>query len=228
MEVSQTFNELEEKLNNASDNLDGYYKTFNNCREQGLMLTIHDNTYDNDMMIWACECRNSDKIMVIIADPSCCNNNDMFDDVAYKTARYFKANDYYSATNYVFNIIRKQFNKSFLQEYNNKFKMHKCLADLQRIEMDASELTYEDYYDLATFENENEGYFCDLIISEGKLGLRYSKYEDEYKDEFENLTFEEWHPDLTSDVTLMLGMQNKLQDFIDKEITYDLEVGIGI
>ena len=60
------------------------------------------------------------------------------------------------------------------------------------------------------------------------MGLRYSKYTDAYKDEFDNLIFEEWEPDLTSDTTLMLGMQKKLRDFIEKEIDYDINIGIGI
>ena len=84
------------------------------------------------------------------------------------------------------------------------------------------------YIDLATFEDVDNLYFCDLIILEGKMGLRYSKYTDAYKDEFDNLIFEEWEPDLTSDTTLMLGMQNKLRDFIEKEIDYDINIGIGI
>lgn len=229
MEVSQTFfNELEKKLSNVSDSLEGYYKTFNNCREQGLMLTIYEPTTDNELLIWACECRNSDNIMVITADRSCSDTNDMFNDIAWKSAKYFKYNEYDKAVNYTFNIIKKQFNKHFLEEYNSKFQMHKCLSDLQHIQADASNLEYEDYHDLATFEDVDKLYFCDLIILDGKMGLRYSKYTDQYRDELDNLIFEEWEPDLTSDVTLMLGMQSKLRDFIEKEIEYDIDVGIGI
>ena len=229
MEVSQTFfDKLEQKLKNVSDNLQGYYKTFNNCREQGLMLTIYEPTTDNELLIWACESRNSDNIMVITADRSYSNTNDMFNDNAWKSAKYFKYDEYDKAVNHVYNIIKKQFNKFFLEEYNAKFKMHKCLADLQHIQVDAKDLDYEDYYDLATFEDVDNLYFCDLIILEGKMGLRYSKYTDVYKDEFDNLIFEEWEPDLTSDTTLMLGMQNKLRDFIEKEIDYDINIGIGI
>ena len=58
--------------------MQGYYKTFNNCREQGLMLTIYEPTTDNELLIWACESRNSDNIMVITADRSCSDINDMF------------------------------------------------------------------------------------------------------------------------------------------------------
>lgn len=229
MEVSQTFfNKLEEKLKNVSENLEGEYNTFNNFREQGLMLTIYEPTTDNKLLIWACECRNSDDIMVITADRSCSDINCKFNDIAWKSAKYFKCGEYDKAVNYTHNIIKKQFHKNFLEEYNTKFQMHKCLADLQHIQTDAKDLDYEDYYDLATFEDIDKLYFCDLIILEGKMGLRYSKYEDQYKEEFENIAFEEWEPDLTSSTTLMLGMQNKLRDFIEKEIDYDIEVGIGI
>ena len=211
-----------------SENLEGNYKTFNNFREQGLMLTIYEPTTDNELLIWACECRNSNDIMVIIADKSCSNINDMFNDVAWKSAKYFKCGEYDKAVNYTYNVIKKQFYKNFLEVYNAKFQMHKCLADLQHIQTDAKDLDYEDYYDLATFEDVDKLYFCDLIILEGKIGLRYSKYDDQYKEEFDNLYFEEGEPDLTSSVTLMLGMQNKLKDFIEKEIDYNIDVGIDI
>ncbi len=226
MEVSQTFfNELEKKLKNAPDSLNGYYKTFNNCREQGLMLTIY-NDNDNEILVWACESRNSDNIMVITADRNCSDINDMFNDVAWQSAKYFKCGDYDSAVNYAFNVIKKQFKNDFPEISNTKFEMYKSLSDIQRIEADAKQLDYEDYKDLANFEDVNEGYFCDLIIMDGKLGLRYSKYCDECHDEFDNLIFEEWHPDLTSSTTLMLGMQNKLKDFVDKEIDYEVNIGI--
>ena len=229
MEVSQNFfNKLEQKLKNVSDNLQGYYKTFNNCREQGLMLTIYEPTTDNELLIWACESRNSDNIMVITADRTCSDNNDMFNDIAWESAKYFKYDEYDKAVNHTYNIIRNQFNKHFLEEYNTKFKMHKCLADLQHIGADAQDLEYDDYNKLVTFEDLDNLYFCDLIVQNGKMGLRYSKYTNNYKDEFDNLTFETWEPDLTSDITLMLGMQSKLRDFIEKEIDYNIDVGIRI
>lgn len=229
MIVSETFfQKLEEKLGNASDNLSGYYKTFNNCREQGLMLEICDDINNNELLIWACECRNSDQIMVVLADRSCSDVNDMFNDKAWKSAKHFNVGDYDTAVNFTYNVIKKQFSKNFMEEYNTKFKMHKCLTDLQKIAMDSKDLDYEDYYDLATFEDVDKLYFCDLIVSEGKLGLRYSKYADQYHEEFDNLIFEEWEPDLTSGVTLMLGMQEKLNNFIENEIEYDINVGIGV
>lgn len=192
------------------------------------MLEIYDNVHDSELLIWACECRNSDNIMVVIADKSCSDINDMFDDKAWKSAKYFGVGNYDKAVNYTYNVIKKQFDKNFKEEYNTKFKMHKCLADLQRIALDSNELNYEDYYDLATFEDVEKLYFCNLIIMDGKLGLRYSKYSDSYCEEFDNLTFEEWEPDLSSNMTLMLGMQERLNNFIEKEIDYELTVGMGV
>ena len=93
-------------------------------------------------------------------------------------------------------------------------------------------MAYIDTSDLestyTTLEDLDNLYFCDLIVQNGKMGLRYSKYTNNYKDEFDNLTFETWEPDLTSDITLMLGMQSKLRDFIEKEIDYNIDVGIRI
>lgn len=192
------------------------------------MLEVCDNLHDSELLIWACECRDSDNIMVILADKSCANVNDMFDDKAWRSAKYFDVGDYDKAVNYTYNVIKNQFSKNFNEEYNTKFKMHKCLADLQKIVLDSKESYYEDYYDLATFEDVEQRYFCDLTIIDGKLGLRYSKYIDSYYEDFDNLSFEEWEPNLSSNMTLMLGMQERLTNFIQKEIDYDIKNNIGI
>ncbi len=92
--------------------------------------------------------------------------------------------------------------------------------------LNSNKLSNNDYNNC--LKDINEEYFCDLIIIDGKLGLRYSKYIDATHEDFDNILFQEWEPDLTSNVTLMLGMQDKLRSFIEKEIDYDIEVGIGI
>ncbi len=63
---------------------------------------------------------------------------------------------------------------------------------------------------------------------DGKLGLRYSKYFDSYCENFDNLSFEEWEPDLSSNMTLMLGMQERLNSFIEKKKDYEFTIGIGV
>ena len=168
--------------------------------------------------------RDSDQLMVIIADKTCSNNYNMFDDKAFKSAKYFKNEDYESATDYVINVLKKVFPKHLKQNYSYKFNCNRNLSDLEKIIEVAENLDYEDYHDLVTFEDDN--YFCDLIIMEGKVGLRYSKYNDKYHDEYENLHFEEFKPDLTSPVTLMLGMKEKLNNFVDAEIDYEISIGI--
>lgn len=226
-ELSKRFFEvLESKLTKLNPSFNGYYNVFNNCREQGLQLIMYaDNKVEDDLCIWSCMCRNSDQIMVVIADRSCSDNNNLFDEKAYRSAKYFDSDDYDKATNYALNVIKKNFPRYLDANYNCKFNCNRNLADLEKIVVSAEDLDYEDYYDLATFEDGD--FFCDLIILEGKVGLRYSKFLDNDHTEFENIHFEEFTPDLKSDVTLMLGMKQKLKDFVDAEIDYNISIGDG-
>lgn len=210
-EVSKTFFEtLEQKLNKLNPTFKGYYNVFNNYREQGLQLTVYGgNDVNDELCIWSCICRNSDQIMVVIGDSDCCNTYSMFDDKAYRCAKYFNCGDYDKATNYALNVIKLNFPKYLNQNYSYKFGCHRNISDLEKIIEDAADLDYEDYHDLATFEDGN--FLCDLIILDGKVGLRYSKYLDNEHNDLENLYFEEFNPDLSSDVTLMLGMKQKLK-----------------
>lgn len=220
------FEDLEQKLNKLNPTFKGYYNVFNNCREQGLQLTIHgDNDVNDALCIWSCVCRNSDQIMVVIGDRTCSDINNMFDDKAYRCAKYFNCGDYDKATNYTLNVIKMNFPKYINQSYNYKFNCYRSISDLEKIINDAEDLDYEDYHDLATFEDGN--LLCDLIILEGKVGLRYSKYLDDEHNDLENLYFEEFTPDLSSDVTLMLGMKQKLKKFIDEELQHDIDMGLG-
>ena len=226
-ELSKHFFEfLDSKLTKLNPSFNVYYNVFNNCREQGLQLIMYaDNKVEDDLCIWSCMCRKSDQIMVVIADRSCSNNNNLFDEKAYRSAKYFDNDDYDNATNYALNVIKKNFPKYLNANYNCKFNCSRNLADLEKIIASAEDLDYEDYCDLATFEDGN--FFCDLVIIEGKVGLRYSRFLDNEHTEFENMYFEEFSPDLTSDVTLMLGMKQKLKDFADAEIDYNISVGDG-
>jgi len=216
---------LEEKLNKLNPTFNGYYNLFNNHREQGLQLVLYaDNNVENDLCIWSCMSRDSDQIMVVIADRNCSDLNSRFDDKAFKCAKYFNNDNYNSATDYALKVIKMNYPKYLNSNYNYKFNCNRSLSDLEKIIDDAKNLDYEDYHDLATFEEDN--YFCDLIIMEGKVGLRYSKFLDEYHDEYENMYFEEFNPDLSSDVTLMLGMKQKLKNFIDAELEYEVTINI--
>lgn len=226
LEVSKKFFEiLEDKLTKLNSTFKGHYNVFNNCREQGLQLITYANSDGDDCLcIWSCMCRNSDQIMVVIGDRSCSDTNSMFNDKAYRQAKYFKSQDYDFATDYALNVIKKNFPEELNQSYNYKFSCNKSLCDLERIINDAKDLEYDDYKELATFE-END-MFCDLVIMQGTVGLRYSKYLDEEHTGFEYLYFKRYEPDLTSEVTLMLGMKQKLSDFIDEELQYDIDMGL--
>ncbi len=226
-ELSKKFFEvLENKLTKLNPSFNGYYNVFNNCREQGLQLIVYaDNDVNDDLCIWSCMQRNSDQIMVVIADRSCSNSNNLFDDKAWKSAKYFDNEEYDKATDYALNVIKKVFPRYLNANYNCKFNCNRNLADLEKIINDCADLDYEDYYDLATFEDGN--FFCDLIIMEGQVGLRYSKFLDNDHTEYENIHFEKFNPDLTSDVTLMLGMKQKLKEFVDAELDYNLGIDDG-
>ena len=184
------------------------------------MLTVYEPATDNELLIWACESRNSDNIMVITADRSCSDINDMFNDVAWKSAKYFKCDDYDVAVDYVFKKLKYIFKDKIFKGNHYKFKSNYNIEDIRRIEIDAKDLDYEDYYDLATFWDIDEKYLCDLIILDGKMGLRYSSEKD--NGDIENLYFEEVKLNLGSDTTLMLNMKERLEKFIYDNLEYDI------
>lgn len=175
-----------------------------------------------------CECRNSDDIMVVIGDDKNCDVNNIFDDDAFNRAKYFKCEDYDNAVDYVFKYLKVYFEKSFKKQFHIKYDVYKSIDDIRRIQLDADGLDFEDYYELASFYNEDEQYSCDLIISNGKMGYRYNKHID---GRLERLTFIECEPNLDNEITLMLDMEDKLNNFINNEILYDMEInnkGINI
>ena len=138
-ELSKKFFEvLESKLTKLNPSFNGYYNVFNNCREQGLQLIMYaDNEVGDDLCIWSCMCRNSDQIMVVIADRSCSDNNNLFDEKAYRSAKYFDSDDYDKATNYALNVIKKNFPRYLDANYNCKFNCNRNLADLEKIVVSA-------------------------------------------------------------------------------------------
>lgn len=217
------FDILESKLKKLSPSLNGYYNVFNNCREQGLqMILFGDNDVDDDLCIWSCMCRNSSQIMVVIADRACSDNNSLFDEKAYESAKYFSNDEYDKATEYTLNVIKKYFTKYLNVVSGFDFKCNRCMADLEKMLLDVDAFDYEDYGVLATFEEGN--YFCDLVIKNGKSGLQYSRYLDDDHIGIENVRFEEFSPDLTSNTSLMLGMSQKLTQFVDSELGYNISV----
>lgn len=92
----------------------GYLSTFNNCREQGFYLTIESTDFKNEnrtkesMFVWACVCRHSDEIMVVISYKYPVNRG-MFDEEAYNNARYFKYNQLQESADYILDEIKNHF-----------------------------------------------------------------------------------------------------------------------
>ena len=220
------FDKLENKLNNI--NLDGHYDVFNNCREQGLVLTLYEIGITTDMNIWASECRNTDDLMIVIGNEKDRDTNSMFSEDAYSKRKFFKTDSIDSALKYVIDNIKVTFPKAFLRPSNLNFECNYKIQDINRIIMDAKSFDYEDYHDLATYDDLNEEYFCDLIIIEGEVGLRYSKYSNRDNNEYENISFEKFEPDLDNEISLMVSMKEKLEHFILGEKEYDLEINSDI
>lgn len=82
--VSETFFKCLEQ--SYGENLkECYLETFNNCREYGLVLI----NYDKNWVIWACECRNSDNIMLVFGTVGDKNINNMFNDECWENSKYF-------------------------------------------------------------------------------------------------------------------------------------------
>ena len=177
---------------------------------------------NKSLYIWACLSRNSDQIMIVLGDDSSIDINNMFDEKAYNGAKYFPCDDYNNATDYVYNQIKFMFKKNFFKDTHYKFDCNYTLEEIKRIKEDAKELSYYDYRELASFYDENEQYSCDLIVSNGKFGIQFNKYFNRYN--YENLTFEECDINLDDELSLMLDMKGKLDNFIEEELEYSIEM----
>lgn len=104
----------------ASENhikIDGWLECFNNCREQGYVLFVSSTDWNNpnktkcDLFIWACQCRNSDSIMVVVSNKYPCKG--MFDAEAYNHKTCFRYNQYYEAAEYIVNVVKDVFEEEF-------------------------------------------------------------------------------------------------------------------
>lgn len=120
LEVSErVFNYLDSRLNNELGRedmakIDCYLGTFNNCREQGYVLTVDDMEYNegykDPIHFWACECRNSDAVMIVDGTCEDYDLNGVFSEEAYlKHKKYFKCCKESEAADYIFDKIIKYF-----------------------------------------------------------------------------------------------------------------------
>lgn len=158
--------------------------------------------------------------MLVFGNISNCDINNNFDNEVYKTARYFDYNEFDQAVNCAYNQIKYLFKNLLNKERHFKFDTFKSIEDIRRIQIDAEGTSYEDYYELASFYDEDENYSCDLIISDGKMGYRFNKHSEKG---LERLTFIEVEPNLENEIKLMVDMQEKLNNFIDEELNYAIE-----
>lgn len=224
LKMSKTF--FQKLVNNFDiSDLNFRYEVFNDNGRQGYVLVAEE--MNKDFNIWACKSVDGSDLMISVGTNDSKNESNVCDEdtLKYRT-RYFDKEDYDSAIKYAYSHLKSVFNEELIKDSHFKFDCNYNMDVIRRIEADASQLDYDDYNDLASFEDINEGYFCDLVIIDGELGLRYSKYCDKNHDEFNNLIFEERKPDLTSSSTLMVGMQHKLKTFIDKKIDCDANIRI--
>jgi len=197
---------------------DIHYELFNNGNSQGYVLKMYAN--NTNIHIWASEPLEQDVLMVVIGCEDECNRYNTFKSSASKRTKYFDINDFDSAVDYVYKQIKYYFKDQLSQGLHIKYDVYKSIDDIRKIQLDAESLDYDDYYELASFYNEDEQYSCDLIISKGKMGYRYNKHLDGH---LERLTFIETSPDLDNEITLMLDMEEKLNKFIYDELVYDIE-----
>lgn len=103
--------------------ISGYLQTFNNCREQGYMLTVY-STYNSekrtekDLYVWVFESRNSDEIVVVnsINYPM----KGMFSDDDYENRVYFHYDERYKASEFiVVDLVKSHFKNEFYEYSKN-------------------------------------------------------------------------------------------------------------
>ena len=180
-------------------------------------MTIYNK--DTSLVIWACQARNSDQIMIICGDENSRNLFNMFNEEKFKSAKYFKSEDYDSAVDYVYKQLKYMFKDLMFLEKHYSFDINYSIDVIRRIKEDEKMLDYEDYHELASFYDKNEKYSCDLIISNGKMGLSYNLHNG---DSLENLTFIPCDINLDSEYSIMLDMKNNLNQFINDELEYSI------
>lgn len=98
--------------------ISGYLECFNNCREQGYVLHLSSTDFKNkkrteeNLYVWAFECRNSDDIVVSWQTEY--PNNGMFSEETYKKRReYFRYNGLQEAADFIIDLVKNHFTEEF-------------------------------------------------------------------------------------------------------------------
>lgn len=107
--------------NEATENyvkIAGYLECFNNCREQGYVLHVDSNDWDNenrtkeDLCIWAHEARSSDEIVVRWQTEY--PHNGMFSEETWKErSKYFHYDELQKAAEFIINLVKEHFKPEF-------------------------------------------------------------------------------------------------------------------
>jgi len=99
--------------------ISGYLEVFNNCREQGYVLHVSSCDWENkdrtsdDLIVWACEARSSDEIMVVWSSEYPVNKG-MFSEEDYNNRRkYFHYDELQKAADFIIELVKNFFKKEF-------------------------------------------------------------------------------------------------------------------
>ena len=100
--------------------VNGFLECFNNCREQGYVLTAYSTDYKRknrpcDIRIWACEDRHSDDILAIWDDchPRAARPETYGEEAYAKNSKRFPYNEFFAAADYIVNLVKERFAKEF-------------------------------------------------------------------------------------------------------------------
>ena len=109
---------LDNEQTNNGVKIEGWLETFNNCREQGYVLHLGSTDFKNakkteeNLYVWAFECRNSDDIVVSWQTEY--PNNGMFSEETYKKRReYFRYNGLQEAADFIIDLVKNHFTEEF-------------------------------------------------------------------------------------------------------------------
>ena len=98
--------------------IDGWLECFSDCREQGYVLHLDSLDFDSpkrtkeNLYIWACECKNSDNIIVMWQTEY--PNNEKVSEETYKERRkYFSYNAEHEAKDFIIKLVKEHFRHEF-------------------------------------------------------------------------------------------------------------------
>ena len=99
--------------------IDGWLETFNNCREQGYVLTVSTSDFDNEnrtkdnLYIWASEARSSDEIVVSWQTEYPYDRGMFSEDTYENRQKYFHYNQLQEAADFIVNLVKEHFKEEF-------------------------------------------------------------------------------------------------------------------